>query len=220
MIAYLRGLILRRTDEFVVVEAGGVGYEVHLPAVVARGVPQAHEDGQPVVELYISFHATQNQPRPLLIGFFHEVEQEFFERFITVDGLGPTKAMKAIVHPIHAIADAIERKDVQFLRRLPGIGERTAEKIVATLHGKMGKYALLRGAEAQPVSRPEDVKAEVIEVLTKQLGHRQAEARRMVTEAMRRRPGIATAEELFQEVYRIEKDGGRPAVDADASVVP
>jgi len=204
LIAYLKGPILRRADEWVIVEAGGVGYEVHLPAVIARTIPQDRDGVPSIIELHISFHATQNQPKPLLIGFLHEVEQEFFERFITVDGMGPTKAMKAIVHPIHAIADAIERKDVQFLKRLPGIGERTAEKIVATLHGKMGKYALLRAPEA-PTPVGEDFKEEVMEVLTKQLGHRAAEARRMVEEALRRRPGMATAEELFQEVYRIEQ---------------
>lgn len=208
MIAFLRGPLLRRVDEVAVVEAGGVGYEVHLPSVVARALPSPRQGDHPVVELHISFHATQNQPKPLLIGFLHQVEQEFFERFITVDGMGPTKALKAIVHPIHMIAAAIEGKDVQFLRRLPGIGERTAEKIVATLHGKMGKYALLRGeapARAEPV---EDFKDEVLEVLTKQLGHRAAEARAMVEEALRRRPDITSAEELFQEVYRAEKAAG------------
>jgi len=198
-------------DQPIVVDAGGVGYEVHLPGVVARALP-AGRDGHPVVvELFISFHATQNQPKPLLIGFLHEIEQEFFERFITVDGLGPTKAMKAIVHPIHTIADAIERKDVAFLRRLPGIGERTAEKIVASLHGKMGKYALLRGEAEETAPDDGDFKAEVLDVLTKQLGHRAAEARQMVEEAMRRRPGIAGAEELFQEVYRIERGAEAPA---------
>jgi len=207
MIGFLRGPLLRRADEVAVVDAGGVGYEVHLPAVVARALPVPKQDDHPVVELHISFHATPNQPRPLLIGFLHEVEQEFFERFITVDGMGPTKAMKAIVHPIHLIADAIERKDVGFLRRLPGIGERTAEKIVATLHGKMAKYALLRETAA-PAPAAADFKAEVLEVLTAQLGHRPPEARRMVEEALRRRPGIASAEELFQEVYRVEKGAG------------
>jgi Holliday junction DNA helicase RuvA len=211
MIAFLRGPVLRRSDEAVVVEAGGVGYEVHLPGVTARALPTARGDQMLEVELFISYHATQNQPKPLLIGFLREIEQEFFERFITVDGLGPTKAMKAIVHPIHTIADAIERKDVAFLRRLPGIGERTAEKIVASLHGKMGKYALLRGPEEQPPAEAEDFTAEVLDVLTKQLGHRPAEARQMVEEAMRRRNSITTAEELFQEVYRIEKGAEAPA---------
>ena len=210
MIAFLRGPVLRRAEEAIVVEAGGVGYEVHLPGVVARALPAARDGQTLIVELFISFHATQNQPKPLLIGFLHEIEQEFFERFITVDGLGPTKAMKAIIHPIHTLADAIERKDVAFLRRLPGIGERTAEKIVASLHGKMGKYALLRGMTEQPAAEAGDFKAEVLDVLTKQLGHRPAEARRMVEEAMRRRPVIASAEELFQEVYRIEKGAEAP----------
>jgi Holliday junction DNA helicase RuvA len=208
VIAYLRGPILRRSEEVVVVEAGGVGYEVHLPGVVARALPVSHDGTPQTVELYISYHVSQNQPRPLLVGFLHEIEQEFFERFITVDGMGPTKAMKAIVHPIHVIADAVERKDSQFLRRLPGIGERTAEKIIAALHGKMGKYALLKGEEMRVAPAEEDFKAEVLEVLTAQLGHRSSEARRMVDEAMRRQPGISSAEELFQEVYRVEKEGG------------
>lgn len=206
MIAYLRGRVLRRGEEVLVVEAGGVGYEVHLPAVVARTMHAAPDsDGE--VALFISYHVTANQPRPLLVGFLREVEQEFFERFITVDGVGPTKAVKAISHPVHAIADAIERKDTQFLTRLPGIGARTAEKIVAALHGKMAKYALLQEAVAAPAPPAEDFKAEVLEVLTRQLGHRPAEARRMVEEAMRRNPVIGDAGALFQEVYRAERQG-------------
>jgi Holliday junction DNA helicase RuvA len=205
VIAYLRGRVLRHTDEMLVLEAGGVGYEVHLPAVVARAMRAGGNGGGDEVALYISFHVTANQPRPLLVGFLREVEQEFFERFITVDGVGPTKAVKAISHPVHAIADAIERKDTQFLRRLPGIGARTAEKIVAALHGKMAKYALLQELAAEPAPPVQDFKAEVLEVLTRQLGHRSAEARRMVEEALRRNPDITNAEELFQEVYRIER---------------
>jgi Holliday junction DNA helicase RuvA len=72
----------------------------------------------------------------------------------------------------------------------------------------MGKYALLKDEEVHVAPAPEDFKAEVLEVLTVQLGHRSSEARRMVDEAMRRQPGISSAEELFQEVYRVEKDGG------------
>lgn len=205
MIAYLRGRVLRHTEEMLVLEAGGVGYEVHLPAVVARAMRAGGNGRGDEVALYISYHVSANQPRPLLVGFLREVEQEFFERFITVDGVGPTKAVKAISHPVHAIADAIERKDTQFLRRLPGIGSRTAEKIVAALHGKMAKYALLQETAAEPAPPPGDFQAEVLEVLTRQLGHRSTEARRMVEEAMKRNPAIADAEALFQEVYRAER---------------
>jgi holliday junction DNA helicase RuvA len=206
VIAFLRGRILRRLEQMLVVDCGGVGYEVHLPGFVRDALRATGQGDGEAIELHISYHVSANQPRPILVGFLREVEQEFFEAFITVDGLGPTKAMRAIVHPIETIADAIERKDIAWLRRLPGIGERTAEKIVATLRGKMGKYALLlsaapvRSAEASP-----DFREEVIEVLTGQLGHRSAEARQMVERALERNPGVGSAEELFQEVYRAER---------------
>ncbi len=210
MIAFLRGRVLRRSDEMLVLECGGVGYEVHLPGFLRDALRADPRQADQTMELHISYHVSPNQPRPLLVGFLREIEQEFFERFITVDGLGPTKAMKAIIHPIEQVADAIERKDVSFLRRLPGIGERTAEKIVATLHGKMGKYALLR-TEAAAVAEEAaaDFREEVLQVLTEQLGHKSGEARRMIEEALRRTPGISSAEDLFQEVYRVER--GAPA---------
>jgi holliday junction DNA helicase RuvA len=123
-----------------------------------------------------------------------------------VDGVGPTKAIRAINQPIEAIADAIERKDIAFLRRLPGIGERTAEKIVAALRGKVAKYALLRTEPPAPAADVRvDFRDEVIDVLTSQLGHRAAEARQMVERALQRNPAIGSAEELFQEVYRSER---------------
>jgi Holliday junction DNA helicase RuvA len=203
MIGYLRGRVVRRTEGAIVIEASGVGYEVALPPVVEATLPPG--DGEAQVELFISYHATANQPRPLLIGFTHEVEQEFFERFITVDGVGPTKAVRAMVRQVHEIADAIERRDVAFLRRLPGIGSRTAEKVIAELHGKMGKYALLREAAAPAGPSPPDFREEVVEVLVRQLGHRAAEARRMVEEALSRAPHLDSAEALFQEVYRLER---------------
>jgi Holliday junction DNA helicase RuvA len=206
VIAYLRGRVLRWSEETLVVDCGGVGYEVHLPGFLRESARAVSREAEESIELYISYHVTANQPRPLLVGFRREVEQEFFERFITVDGLGPTKAMKAMVHPVERIADAIERKDVEFLRRLPGIGARTAEKIVAALHGKMGKYALLRSEAPAPApAEAADFREEVVEILTRQLGHRSAEAHRMVEAALRRNPGISSVEELFQEVYRAER---------------
>jgi Holliday junction DNA helicase RuvA len=200
--------MLRRDETSVVVECGGVGYEVVLPAYLAAQVaPGAGPDG--TVELFVSYQVSANQPKPVLVGFLREVEQEFFERFITVDGLGPAKAVRAMARPVHEIADAVERKDVAYLRRLPGLGARTAEKVVAALHGKMGKFALLRDdSAAADLAETADIHSEVLEVLTRQLGHRPAEARQMVEEALRRNPAVATTEELFQEVYRAQKDGG------------
>lgn len=180
------------------VDCGGVGYEVALPAYLSHHwSPQEGE----TVELHVSYQASANHPKPLLVGFLRRAEQEFFERFITVDGMGPARAVRALARPVHEIADAIERGDVNFLKRLPGLGERTAQKVIAALQGKVAKYALLQEGPALPA--PEvDFREEVLEVLTRQLGHRPAEAKRMVEEALRRSPHVASAEELFQEVYR------------------
>lgn len=206
MIRFLRGRVLRRIEGAIVLEVGGVGYEVLLPPVVEGALPSGEEEAP--LELFVFYHATTNQPRPVLIGFLREIEQEFFERFITVDGLGPTKAVRAMVRSVHEIADAIERRDAVFLQRLPGIGGRSAEKVIAALHGKMGKFALLREADEPPKAPEADFHEEVVEVLTRQLGHRAAEARRMVEEALRRAPHLDSVEALFQEVYRIERGAG------------
>lgn len=207
MICYLEGRLLQKGEERIVVLAGGVGYEVLLPATVRpafRG-RRAGGEGEPV-KLHISYHQTERSPKPLLIGFPSLLEKEFFELLITVEDIGPTAACRALSVDVARIARAIESKDVQFLCTLDGIGPRKAEKIVATLHGRVGKFALMPESEAAPAPAPEeDFRSEVIAVLVEQLGHTRAEAQRMVHAALTRRPDVASAEALFEEVYRGEK---------------
>jgi Holliday junction DNA helicase RuvA len=206
MIAYLKGRVLFERENGVVLECGGVGYEVILPDAVAKAVPAHVDPEHRTLELFISYHVTANQLKPVLVGFLRQVEREFFERFITVDGLGPAKAIRAMTRPVHDIADAIERKDAAFLKRLPGLGERSAEKVIAALHGKMAKFALLREEPLGPAARHAAAPDEVLAVLVGQLGHRPAEARRMVDDAVRRNPQAATVEDLLAEVYRSQKE--------------
>ena len=201
MIRYIKGLMLKKEDDRVVVLANGVGYEILLPKVV-RQTYHGKKAGEDEAELYISFHQTPQQPKPQLIGFNFEIEREFFEKFITVKDIGPTLAVKALVLPIPKIARAIEERDVATIMRLKGIGERKAEMIISELRGKVGKFALMR-EEAIPIpSEPEDFRKQVEEVLVKDLGHKVSEAHHMVDEAIKRNPSISSPEELFEEVYR------------------
>lgn len=206
LIRYLEGKLLKKEEDRVVVLANGVGYEVLLPAVVRRSFngAKAGEDGE-MVRLHISYQQSERQPRPLLIGFNTEPEKEFFERFITVGEIGPTTAVKALMVSISQIATAIENRDAGAIQRLKGVGPRTADKIIAALHGKVGKFALMREDRMPAVQETEDLSSQVEEVLVRDLGHRVSEARRMVEEAFRRNPAISTPEELFEEVYRGEK---------------
>ncbi|GAB6095141.1 Holliday junction branch migration protein RuvA [Desulfatiferula olefinivorans] len=203
MIAYLEGHIIKKEDDRIILLVNQVGYEVLVPAYVMETLKGRPADER--VSLYIYYHQTERQPRPVLIGFNLEAEKEFFQYFISVEAIGPMKAVKAMTLPAGDIARAIENKDVKILQKLDGIGNRTAQKIVATLHGKMGKFALIRpGDEADVPLEPTDFAEMVLEVLITQLGHKPADAKRMVAEALERDPSISGPEALFDEVYRGE----------------
>ena len=211
MIASLRGRLRARLEDRVIVEAAGVGYEVYLPPLAQQALARTNAgDGDDAAEvaLAIHYHATQNQPRPVLIGFTSELDKEFFEKLITVKDVGPLVAARALSAPVGEIASAIARQDEPYLRRLPGIGPQKAKNIVAQLHGKVAKFALLEPVAAAPravVAAPiddEGLRGMVFEVLVKQLGHRPSEAAGLIDAALRRRSDIATPEDLFDEIYR------------------
>jgi Holliday junction DNA helicase RuvA len=157
------------------------------------------------IALYIFYQQTDRQPKPILIGFNLEAEKEFFQFFISVEDIGPLKAVKALSVPVREVARAIENRDVHSLTQLKGIGTRTAQKIIATLEGKMGKFALIRKAEKKEIPVVEDFSEQVLQVLVHQLGHRTADARRMINGALKRNSAIRTPEELLEEVYRGEQ---------------
>jgi Holliday junction DNA helicase RuvA len=179
---------------------GGVGYEILIPGYVMGEIKRSFGvDAE--IDLYISYNQTQKQPKPVLVGFTRELDREFFELLITVEDIGPLAAAKAMIRPASEIARYIEERDVEALKRLKGIGGRKAEKIIATLRGKVAKFALMKdvgGAREEPG----DFKKEVEDVLVKQLGHTKREAKLMVEEALRRNPRISSSEELFEEIYR------------------
>lgn len=202
MIGYIEGRLLKREGERILLLAGQVGYEILVPAFV-RDTVQSKQVGDELA-LYIYYHQTERQPKPVLIGFNLEAEKEFFQLFISVEAIGPMKAVKALDIPISDVAHAIESNDLVTLKRLKGIGPRTAQKIIATLHGKVSKFALIRRSAEQAAVEPEDFIQPVLDVLVNQLGHRPADAKRMIHEAFKRNDAISTPEALFDEVYRGE----------------
>jgi holliday junction DNA helicase RuvA len=214
VIASIRGRLRRKLEDRVVVEAAGVGYEVFVPPVAQQALVDAKAgegDAADLILLAIHYHATQNQPRPVLIGFTSELDKEFFEKLITVKDVGPLVAARSLAAPVSDIAAAIARQDEGYLRRLPGIGPQKAKNIVAQLQAKVAKFALAQaGAPPEAVATPapsvagddEGLRGMVFEVMVKQLGHRPSEAAQLISAAFSRKPGMATPEELFDEIYR------------------
>src|SRR5216684_2158470 len=152
MIATLSGRLRRKLEDRVVLECGGIGYEVFLPPIALRQLEGAElGEKAPELELVIYYHATRDQPRPVLIGFTSDLDKEFFEKLITVKDMGPMVAARALAVPVAEVAAAIARQDEKYLRSLPGIGPQKAKNIVAQLHGKVAKFALLQG-EATPTA--------------------------------------------------------------------
>jgi Holliday junction DNA helicase RuvA len=215
VIATLAGRLRQKLEDRIVLEVAGLGYEVFLPPTVMRQL-----DGEAAgargseLELVIYYHATRDQPRPVLIGFTGELDKEFFEKLITVKDIGPMVAARALAVPVGEMASAIARQDEKFLRALPGIGPQKAKNIVAQLHGKVAKFALARAEAAAPVpaaamaADTEGLRELVWEVLVKQLGHRPGEASQLISDALARRPDVASPEELFEEIYRASPAAG------------
>lgn len=206
MIGYLEGRLMKKDQDRILLLVNHVGYEILVPVVVMETL--AHKDIGDEVSLYIYYYQTERQPKPVLIGFHLEAEKEFFQHFISVEAIGPLKAVKALNISVGDIAHAIESGDVKTLKRLNGIGDRTAHKIVATLKGKMNKFALIKHEAGEgPLSIDEDFIQIVMDVLVAQLGYKTTDARQMIADAIKRNSNIGTAEQLFDEIYQGQRNG-------------
>ncbi|MCP4671973.1 MAG: Holliday junction DNA helicase RuvA [Desulfobacula sp.] len=209
MIGYIEGTILHFNTDGILLLAGNIGYEILLnPQVVAE--LRSLDASDTNISLYIYYHQTERQPKPVLIGFKTLEDKNFFQTFITVDAIGPMKAIKAMSQPIGQMANAIEKKDVTFLTALSGIGKRTAQKIIATLNGKVEKFiAVTDHEQSENGTQMSDgiphIGQQVEDVLVEQLGHSQASAKRMIKEALERDTTISTPEELFDVVFQENK---------------
>ncbi len=200
MIGYLEGKLIKKEEDRILLLVNQVGYEVLLPAMVMESIHGKNIGDE--IALYIYYQQTERQPKPVLIGFNKEEEKEFFQLFISVEDIGPLKAVKALNITITDIANAIESKDVTKLSTLKGIGSRTAKKIIATLQGRMDRFALPEAMQPMHTAPSSVFTNQVMEVLVSRLGHKTADARRMISEALKRVGTVSSAEELFEEVYR------------------
>ncbi len=221
MISHIRGTLREQRATSLLIDVHGLGYEVFVPAAILRAMEAQWAIGAEIS--LVTFHYHQLEPSrgvPVLVGFQNEIEREFFERFITVSGVGPKAALKALSLPIPAIAQAIDAGDLSTLKSLPGIGEQRAKEIVAKLQGKVGKFGLMQqpGAEADAVAAPPAAapacEDEALAVLL-QLQYTRAEARQMIRQALARTPDVKSAEELLNVVYRQRRQSNAPSLMPD-----
>ena len=209
MINYLNGYVRRldEADSRVILDVGGVGYEVVLPYFVMRSMLDEGTTQSDKLELEIYYHSSERQPKPILVGFKKDSERSFFEKLLQVEDVGVSTAARALIFSISTIAKAIEDGDTGQLTKMPGIGKRTADKMVATLRGRVAEWALLKdeGYSTIPViQKHPDIFNEVIEVLVN-LGHKRTDAKEKVERVVESNEHIKDAQEILREVFRIER---------------
>jgi Holliday junction DNA helicase RuvA len=203
MISRITGTIIHLREDRVTVEHDGIAYDILIPGGIVHRLRQMR--GKQVT-LY-TFHYLEggmggSNAIPRLAGFMNDIDREFFEKLITVPGMGIRVALKALSAPVQSIARAIESKDVAALVSLPGVGKRTAEKIIAELNGKLAKFALIRDdTELTTPEREPDFKDEVLEVLL-QLGYGAEESELLLRQGLSSNSEVETAEELIHEIFK------------------
>jgi Holliday junction DNA helicase RuvA len=214
VITHLQGQLARMdvSGPVVEVDVQGVRYEVLVPIVLwpeiqgIAGQTEQSEAAGPSLGLHIFYHATANNPTPVLVGFLRRAEREFFRKFTTVEGIGPAKAAKAMNISVSTIARAIEQEDRAVLSKMPGIGPRSADKIIATLRGKViAEAAMHDGGVAQPVdaSKLESRRthADAVEAISA-LGYSRGDAKRMVADAVANDSTLESLEQITLAVLR------------------
>ena len=150
---------------------------------------------------------------PRLIGFLTPIDREFFEIFCSVDGVGVKKALRAMVRPVRELARMIQDQDVKLLATFPGIGEATAERIVAKLRRKVGKYALIVGQEGPTGSgpapgvngAPENADADVIRdtfAALLSVGHTEAQARQAIDRVLSGKKKFKSVADMIEAIYQ------------------
>jgi len=206
MIARISGKIIEKGTNYLIIDVGGISYEVFIPAAVMHRLnTQVNGEGRVSLITYHYFQVEPSKGTPVLIGFLNEIEKEFFEVFITVSGIGPRAALKALNKPISLIARAIDEADLNFLQSLPGFGQQRAREIVAKLQNKVGKFGLIQdGQIKEKQASVSDIEEEALDVLM-QLGYKKSEGQVMIKKALERAANIQTTEELLNEVYKQRK---------------
>lgn len=206
MIARISGKVTERGSNYLLIDVHGISYKVFIPLTVLQRLDEnIAGDGAVNLVTYHYFQVEPSKGTPILIGFLNEVEREFFEAFITVSGIGPRAALKALNKPISLVAKAIDEADINFLQSLPGIGQQRAKEIVAKLQNKIGKFGLIQDDKIKEQKiTARDIEEEALAVL-EQLEYKKSEALSMIKKALERSPGIQTTEELLNEVYKQRK---------------
>jgi holliday junction DNA helicase RuvA len=192
MIAHLRGRLIAKSPNRIVVEAGGVGYELTISIPTFSDLAALNQE----VALHVHTHVREDALA--LFGFLKLEEKQLFEKLLTVSGIGPKVAITVLSGmSAPAMAAAIRGNDIAALTRIPGIGKKTAERMVLELRDKLEQFAAAPvAASATPME--EDVVSALVN-----LGFQRAAAERALGRVTRETNGSKSFDTIFREALAL-----------------
>jgi Holliday junction DNA helicase RuvA len=189
MIGQLRGRLAEKRPNQVLVDVGGVGYVVQVPLSTYAALGELH------TEVNLLIHTHVREDALALYGFVSAREKHFFEMLLSASGVGPTLALKILSGmSVEELVPAIRGSDLARLTRIPGVGRKTAERMVVELKDKLEAVAV--ETEKPAPSSPAGIEADVVSALVN-LGYDGRAAESAVAEA-RREAGAANFEKLLR----------------------
>ena len=183
MIAHLRGRVLEKQPNRLVVDVDGVGYEVFVPLSTFYGL------GEPGSEVALRIRTHVREDTLSLYGFATVLEQNLFDRLIGISGIGPKVALAVLsgIEPIELVR-AIERGDLARLTAIPGVGKKTSERIVLELKDRLPRLQGAYGGPEGSASGPAKVRDDLLSALIN-LGYHRPLAEKAVEAAIKTAPG-------------------------------
>ncbi len=208
MIARLWGAVEESGPDSIILRAGSVGYRVLLSPYSLAVL--SGSTGPVSLRTFLLW--SEHQESPLLVGFLDAEEEELFHELRRIGGLGATKAIRMMSLAPREIWQSIAAGDISRLKKLKGVGETTARKLVSELRERLPDHVSSASSgpvpfsesrsATEPAPRGSSIVDSVMEILSRQFGHSPGEAEKLIRRALSRNPSVKTVEELFDEVYR------------------
>jgi Holliday junction DNA helicase RuvA len=212
VITHIRGILRAVSEEELTLAVEPMELAVLIPEHTRRVVQS--KIGEPVAlhtVFYIEGGQMGSRMTPRLAGFLSAIDREFFEIFCSVDGVGVRKALRAMTRPVRELARTIQDQDVRTLATYPGIGEATAERIVAKLRRKVGKFTLIVGqaepalGEAATNGQAENAEPDVIRdtfAALLSVGHTESQARQAIDHVLAGKKKFKTVADMIDAIYQ------------------
>lgn len=215
MINQVRGILRHVAEEELTLGVDPFELEILIPEYTRRQLQtQLGELVALQTIFYIEGNTMGGRMTPRLVGFLTAIDREFFEVFCSVDGVGVRKALRAMVRPVREFARTIQDQDVKMLATYPGIGEATAERIVAKLRRKVGKFALMvekpidSTVSVEVNGVPDNAEPDVIRdtfAALMSVGHTESQARLAIDRALTGKKKYKSVADLIEAIYYQDK---------------